>query len=151
MDGTELEALADRLRRVERTLHWAGTGWLACVVAVTVLGAGAQRAVSQPAIQGTINARTFVILDESNRPRLEIGISRGGNPGIWLYDPTGKTRVRFSVDFGTRPEVTFANRDEIERMHAGAKSNGDGGVWMFNHNGRLTWSAPRGMFGGVKP
>ena len=151
MNGTELEKLADRLRRVERALRWASTGWLACVVAVVVLGAGAQRAASQPTIQGLINARNFLVLDESNRPRLEVGISRGGNPGIWLYDPNGKMRVRFSVDFGTRPEVTFANRDEVERMHAGAKSNGDGGVWMFNRNGKLTWSAPRGMFGGMKP
>lgn len=151
MNPTELEMLAGRLRRVERALRWASTGWLTCVVALMVLGAGAQRTASQPNIQGAINARNFVVVDESNNPRLELGISRGGNPGIWLYDSNRKMRVRFSIDFGTRPELTFANRDEAERMHAGAKSNGEGGVWMFNQNGKLTWSAPRGMFGGMKP
>lgn len=151
MNGTELETLADRLRRVERTLRWAGMGWLACVVVLMVLGAGAQPATSQLSIQPAINARNFVLLDASDRPRLELGISRGGNPAIWLYDVNGKTRVRLSVDFGTRPEMTFANGDETERVHVGTKSNGDGGVWLFNRNGNLTWSAPRGMFGGVKP
>lgn len=151
MNKTELEKLADRLRRAERTLRWAGTGWLAFVVALMVLGAGAQPAASQLSMQDAINAHNFVMVDASNRPRFELGISRSGNPGIWLYDANGKMRARFSVDFGTRPEMTFANDDETERVHVGAKSNGDGGIWMFNRNGNLTWSAPRGMFGGMKP
>ncbi len=151
MNATELAGLTDRLRRVERTLRWAGTGWLACVAALMVLGAGAPPAASQLAIQEAVNARNFVLLDASDRPRLELGISRSGNPGIWLYDPNGKMRVRFSIDFGTRPEMTLANGDETERVHIGAKSNGEGGAWLFNRNGNLMWSAPRGMFGGVKP
>ncbi len=151
MNRTELEMLADRLRRVERTLRLVTTGWLAGVVVLTVLWAGAQHAASQTAIQAGIKARNFVVLDESNRRRLELGMSRGRNPGIWLYDPDGKARVRVSIDFGKRPEITFANQDEAERMHVGAKSNGDPGVWMYDRGGKLTWSAPRGIFGGVKP
>ena len=151
MDRTELEMLADRLRRVERTLRLATTGSLIGVVALTVLWAGAQHAASQPNIQPGIKARNFVILDESNRPRLELGMSRSKNPGIWLYDANGKTRVRVSIDFGTRPEITFANEDETARMHVGAKANGDPGVWMLDRSGKPTWSAPRGLFGGVKP
>ena len=151
MSGTEFEQLADRLRRADRTLRWAGTTWLAFLVAVMVLGAGTQPAASQLNIQGAVDARNFVVVDAQDRARLEFGISRSGNPGIWLYDPNGKMRVRFSVDFSTRPEITLADSDETERMHAGAKSNGDGGVWILNRGGKVTWSAPRGLFGGMMP
>ena len=151
MNRTELEMLADRLRRVERALRWAGTTWLICVVVVLVLGAGMQRAVSQPAIQGAINAHQFLVVDQSNNARIEIGISREGNPGIWLSDASNKTRVHIGIDGGVRPEVLFSNQNESERMRVGAKSDGQGGIWMFNQNGKLTWSAPRGMFGGMKP
>ncbi len=151
MNRTELELLADRLRRVERTLRLVTTGWLAGVVTLTVLWAGAQHAASQTATQAGIKARNVVIVDQSNRRRLELGISRGGNPGIWLYGPDDKTRVRVSIDFGNRPEITFANQDETERMQVGTKSNGAPGIWMFGRNSKLTWSAPRGIFGGVKP
>lgn len=151
MNRTELEMLASRLRRVERTLRWAGTTWLICVVVAMVLGAGTQRTISQMAIQGAIDARRFRIYDESNNARVELAISAEGNPGIWFFDAPNKTRVHIGIDGGLRPEMLFGNPNETERLRVGAKSNGQGGVWMFNHDGKVTWSAPRGMFGGMKP
>ncbi len=151
MNRTELEMLADRLRRAERALRWAGTTWLICIVVALVLGAGTQRAASQLAIQGTINARQFLVVDNSNTTRIEIGISREGNPGIWLSDASTKTRVHIGIDGGVRPELLFSNQNESERLRVGDKNDGQGGIWMFNQNGKPAWSAPRGMFGGMKP
>ncbi len=152
MDRDEIAVLSDRVRSVERRLRITLVAWLLSVVVLGVFWAGAQRASSQPSIQGTIRARGFNVYDSANRHRLGIGMSNDENPGIWLYDAKDKTRVHVGVAGGIRPEVWFADETGTVRIRVGTNGNGEPGIWVYGANGKsVTWSAPGGMFWSVKP
>jgi hypothetical protein len=87
--------------------------------------------------------------DENGNERLHLGMAdadarshfsnQANPPSIWLlYDPTGPARLGFYA----------AGR---ERVSLGGNGRGDHGIWVFDSNGKVVWSAPRGLFGGVKP
>ncbi len=152
MDREEVEVLSARVRSVEQRLRITLVGWVLSVVVLGVFWVGAQRAASQTDIQSNVRARSLDVYDDSNKRRLGIGISKEGNPGIWLYDATDKARVHFGIDGGVKPEVWFADETGAIRMHVGTNGSGDPGIWIYDASGKsVTWSAPGGMFWSVKP
>ena len=87
--------------------------------------------------------------DENGNERLHIGVAdadarsqfsnQTSPPSIWLlYDPAGPARLGFFA----------AGR---ERVALGGNGRGDQGIWVFDASGKAVWSAPHGLFGGVKP
>jgi hypothetical protein len=87
--------------------------------------------------------------DENGNERLHLGVAdaearsqfsnQANPPSIWLlYDPAGPARLGFYA----------AGR---ERVALGGNGRGDQGIWVFDPGGKAVWSAPHGLFGGVKP
>jgi hypothetical protein len=87
--------------------------------------------------------------DENGNERLHLGVApadaraqfanQTNPPSLWLlYDPAGPARLGFYA----------AGR---ERVALGGNGRGDQGIWVFDPSGKAVWSAPHGLFGGVKP
>ncbi len=88
--------------------------------------------------------------DEAGNERFHLGLAdaearskfstpSASSPQVWLfYDPSGPARLGF---YG-------AGR---ERLGLGGNGRGDQGIWVFDASGKVVWSAPHGLFGGVKP
>ncbi len=87
--------------------------------------------------------------DENGNERLHLGLAdsearskftnQPNLPQLWLvYDPSGPARLGFYA----------AGR---ERVGLGGNARGDQGIWVFDASGKAVWSAPHGLFGGVKP
>lgn len=89
----------------------------------------------------------IMFADENGNELLHLGLAdaearskvQPKTPPLWLvYDPTGPARLGFYA--GGR-----------ERVALGGNAQGDQGIWVFDASGKPVWSAPHGLFGGVKP
>ncbi|HET7265641.1 MAG TPA: hypothetical protein VFL28_13325 [bacterium] len=117
MDGA-LEALRRDLARFERRtrMFWLA-GFVAAVI-VAVLWGGARQAQSQAA---ALRVRELDVVDQSNHPRIVLGLDAGNRPGIGINDDAGKTRVR--VGLGVQPAsplVFLADAAGRPRLFAGS-------------------------------
>jgi hypothetical protein len=119
MDQKEGEALARRLRQVERRMGVIVAGWLLSILLLAVLWVGMQQVSSQTIMPQVIKARTFNVVDQNDHTRVTIGLSDQGNAGIWLYDVAGKSRVHMGVDFARAPSIWFADENGNERIRLG--------------------------------
>lgn len=113
------------------------------------------------------------LYDANGKTRLHLGVDFGRAPEIWFADENGNERLHFGIadaearsKFGTptasipqawlffdpsgpaRLGFFAAGREGIA---LGGNVRGDQGIWLFDAGGKVVWSAPHGLFGGVKP
>lgn len=101
MASQEFDAIHARLEKLERRLRVTLVGWVLSLVVLVLLGATAQRAISQPTV---LRARSLEIVDQTGQARIVLSVDRipgrsdvrPGVSGIWLLDAAGKPRARLS-------------------------------------------------------
>jgi hypothetical protein len=90
MDTLNIDALAERVERLERENHrwrWgAGVLLTCCLVAMIT---GARRADDTKVVE----AEQFVVRDKDGKERARLGISSGDCPALFLRGKDGKTRA----------------------------------------------------------
>ncbi len=113
-----LERLERRNTSLENQNRWLKRAGMLAVVALgtamLIVPAGAQQAEKV----GTIKTREIVLVDETGKPRLELGVDKNG-AGLEIKDEQGKTRV--VVGEGTIP---------------GLDANPGAGIWVFDDKER---------------
>jgi hypothetical protein len=113
-----LERLERRNTSLENQNRWLKRAGMLGVVALgtvwLIVPAGAQQAEKV----GTIKTREIVLVDDTGKPRLELGVDKNG-AGLEIKDAQGKTRV--VVGEGTIP---------------GLDNNPGAGVWIFDDKER---------------
>jgi hypothetical protein len=113
------------------------------------------------------------LYDANGKTRVHLGVDFGKAPEIWFADENGNERLHFGIadadaraKFGTPtasiPQAWFFYDPSgparlgfyaggREGLALGANVRGDQGIWVFDAGGKVVWSAPHGLFGGVKP
>ncbi len=130
MGGPEMNTLAKRLEMVERRQRFTVAAWVLSVVALVVLWAGAQRAMSQDSV---IRARSFVLVDGSGNKRAVLGFSDAQTPSIWLYDEKGTKRAQFGFDTTGSTGVWLIDASGTDRVQMGYGSDNNlPGLWIYD-------------------
>ncbi|MFQ5915809.1 MAG: hypothetical protein ACE5JS_21760, partial [Nitrospinota bacterium] len=118
MNGAEMEAVTQRLDRLEREnrqLKLAGAAALALAVAFATAGA-----TSQPKFvkTDTVETKFLVVTDSQGNTRASIDTSREGSPRLHFFDVSGKRRVslrahgdetEFSLSQGKSMKIVLGN------------------------------------------
>lgn len=161
MDQTEYAALEARLSQVEQRLRATRAGWLFSVVALAVLGMGAQQAASQTEVLRTHgleivdaagiprivlrvheDAAEVVIADARGRDRIWLNVAPDGTPGAVFTDATGVGRLWITA----RPErpagLIFSDGTGRGRVWLGAFSEAAAGLVLVDGNGKVIFQTP---------
>ena len=113
------------------------------------------------------------LYDANGKTRLHLGVDFGRAPEIWFADENGNERLHFGLaDAEARSKLGTPSASipqawlffdpsgparlgfyaaGREGIALGGSSRGDQGIWVFDAGGKVVWSAPHGLFGGVKP
>jgi len=150
MREAEIEKLERRLRALEqihvqheRTFRrWKRQRILvcACLPVVALAGAADLR-------QSTIEAKEFVLRDDSGSMRASLAIRPDGTPGLGLFDKGGK--VRLSLDMSADGDGSLNLHDASGNLRAAIAIRPDGtpGVGLFGNKGQARASLDVGPDG----
>jgi hypothetical protein len=120
MNESRLDALADRVRELEREngrLKWFGSA--ALLVVLALMGVGAIRAEGrQDRSEKVIRAERFLAVDERGRELLAIGtsVAEKGNGTIEFLDRSGKRCMSLGLGADDTPFVLLTRRDGRDEL-----------------------------------
>jgi hypothetical protein len=90
MDRPKIDALAERIERLEReNRRWRWGSGLAMIGGLVVMIGGAQKA-SDPKV---VEAEGFIVRDKDGKERVRLGMATGGGPALFLRGNDGHNRV----------------------------------------------------------
>ena len=92
-------------------------------------------------------APEIVFSDENGNERLRLGLADAQARSMFVKNPS---QVWLAADPGGPPRLSFYSGTQ-ERLGLGVNGRGDQGIWVFDASGKVIWSAPHGLFGGVRP
>lgn len=138
-----LEALERTNREIEGRLRkWrrVGLGMLGFALTAGLAGAAAQKAM-------TIEAREFVLRDDTGAMRAALSIRPDGTPGFGLFDRSGQ--VRLSFDLNADGQAGLNLHDDMGTLRAAVAMRPDGtpGIGLFGANGQVRASLDVGRDG----
>ncbi len=141
--GRRLEALERINRETERNYRrWKrlGIGLLGCAAAVALAGAVEQK----PA---TIEAREFVLRDDSGVMRASLTIRPDGTPGFGLFDKSGRVRLSFDLDAEGQAGLNLHDGSGTLRAAVAMRPDGTPGLALFGTKGQVRASLDVGRDG----
>jgi hypothetical protein len=90
MDKPKIDALAERIERLEReNRRWRWGSGLALIAGLVVMIGGAQRA-NDPKV---VEAEGFIVRDKDGKERVRLGLATDGDPALFLRGKDGHNRV----------------------------------------------------------
>jgi hypothetical protein len=90
MDKPKIDALAERIERLEReNRRWRWGSGLALIAGLVVMIGGAQRA-NDPKV---VEAEGFIVRDKDGKERVRLGLATDGGPALFLRGKDGHNRV----------------------------------------------------------
>lgn len=146
-EARELERRLEVLERInqemeKRIRRWKrlGIGLLGCTLTVGLAGAAAQKPT-------TIEAREFVLRDDTGAMRASLTIRPDGTPGFGLFDRSGQ--VRLSFDLNAEGQGGLNLHDDMGTLRAAMAMRPDGtpGIGLFGANGQVRASLDVGRDG----
>jgi hypothetical protein len=138
-----LEALEWASRETERKYRrWKrlGLGLLGCGLTAALAGAADQK----PA---TIEAREFVLRDDSGAMRASLTIRPDGTPGFGLFDKKGKVRLSFDLDAEGAAGLNLHDGSGTLRAAVAMRPDGTPGLGLFGAKGQVRASLDVGRDG----
>jgi hypothetical protein len=115
MDGSTLEALSQRVERLERTnLQWKRlASWVLAVLGVVVLFGAAGKKAKSPT---ELRAQRVVLVDNAEKARAELTLTSENQPGLALLDDAGKPRLMLALSKYGEPTLSFADASGMRRI-----------------------------------
>ena len=90
MDKPKIDALAERIERLEReNRRWRWGSGLALIAGLVVMIGGAQKA-NDPKV---VEAEGFIVRDKDGKERVRLGLATNGGPTLFLRGKDGHNRV----------------------------------------------------------
>ena len=139
----ELERRLEALERLSREMEgrhrrWRrlGVGLIGCAVVAGLAGAASQKPVS-------LEAREFVLRDETGAMRAALAVRPDGTPGFGLFDKSGRMRLSFELDADGRPGLNLHDDEGTLRAAVAMRPDGTPGVGLFGAKGQVRASARR--------
>jgi hypothetical protein len=120
MDKTTIDALGERLRRMERKcLRWRLAGGIAALGGAILLFVGGAPLARDAR---TVEGERFVLRDAAGKTRLLIGVGEGGPPFLRFFDGEGKARLELGLRGDGSADVSLLGRDEhpLAQLNSGA-------------------------------
>lgn len=136
----ELERANRRMEARCRTWRRWGIGLAGGAVTVVLCGAAAHRAA-------TVEAREFILRDDSGAMRAALTIRPDGTPGLGLYDRSGRVRLSVDLDGEGRGGLNLHDETGTLRAAVGLRSDGTPGVGLFGARGQVRASLDVGRDG----
>ncbi len=150
MGEAEVRKLALRLEELERINHrnerayrkWKriGVALLGCTLIVAITGAADQK----PTI---VEAKEFVLRDESKFIRASLAIRSDGTPGFALYDKNGKARLEIDLSPEEEGSLNLSDGSGILRAAVALRPDGTPGIGLFGTKGQIRASLDIGRDG----
>jgi hypothetical protein len=115
---------------------------LRVMIGALALVGGALITMAQASSSGSevVEARQFVLRDDSGRVRAVLGTTPDGAAGLNLDDASGKTRVALDVDYAGSPGLDLFDQNGKRRALVSLSSNGEPGVGLYDSEGKLRTS-----------
>ncbi len=135
-----LEGINREHERDQRRWKRLGTGLLGCAALVALAGAAAQ----SPA---TLEAREFLLRDESGVTRASLTIRPDGTPGFGLFDKSGRVRVSFDLDAEGQGGLHLHDDSGTLRAAVALRPDGTPGIGLFGDKGQVRASLDVGRDG----
>jgi hypothetical protein len=133
-----------RLFRVEQRLaELQRSNWrLRMTIGALALVGGALITMAQasPNSSERVEARQFVLLDESGKVRAVLGSTPDGAIGLNLDDATGRTRLTLDVDYAGSPGLDLFDQDRKRRAIFSLGQHGEPGAGLYDAEGKLRTS-----------
>ena len=139
MEPSSIDALADRLGRLEREnrrLKLAGLLVLTMLASVFLMGQ------ARPATR--VEAREFVVVDKAGKQIGRLGVGEDGLPILTMRGTDDTIRVLVSVyeDGSAIMSLGALPAGAISRLAIGTDENGDPALVMRDRSGDAIWRAP---------
>lgn len=123
-----LEKSNHSLSRKVRRLRTAGMGVAALMAVLFLTGA--------VTIPQSLEAKHFVLRDDSGKMRATLGLRADGTPGLAFYEKDG--RARLSLDLGPNgPAVNLMDGTGKPQAALATRSDGTPGLGFFDHDGQI--------------
>jgi hypothetical protein len=119
MDEPTLDALSQRVERLERERRWwkcLASLALALLGIVTLLGATAGKKAKSPV---ELRVQHLVLVDKVEKARAELLITGDNQPGLLLADDAGKPRLMLSLTRYGEPTLSFVDAGGTRRVVLG--------------------------------
>jgi hypothetical protein len=139
---TELEALSQRLARMEKRFRWMSRAAIGLGIIVTAAGLTAQvrgpvrpgevlpngqlvlpssgdKGIAKPPVEAEVRSQHFVLLDEKGKERASLVADGAGSVFLVMFDSLGKTRANLSVS-NDGPSLIFYDAAGHQRTVIGS-------------------------------
>lgn len=148
MESRQIDALTDRLDRLEKTnqllgrecRRWrrAGVGTLLGAIVLAVCGA------KMADDDKTVEASHFILRDDAGRMRAALGMRPDGTPGLGLFDLNGQVRLSFDLASSGTPGVNLYDRAGTLQAALAIRPDGTPGFGLFDNQGKVRLSLDLG-------
>src|SRR6185312_14720923 len=136
MEATRIDALTDRLDRLEKTnerlgrecRRWRKAGLGTVLGAVVLAVCGANMADEDK----TVEASHFVLRDDAGRMRAALGMRPDGTPGLGLFDVNGQIRLSFDLASSGTPGVNLYDKAGTLQAALAIPPDGTPGFGLFD-------------------
>jgi hypothetical protein len=115
---------------------------LKVTIGALVLVGGALITMAQASSSGSdvVEARQFVLRDDSGRVRAVLGTTLDGAVGLNLDDASGRTRATLDVDYDGSPGLDLFDQNGKRRVLVSLGKKGEPGAGLYDTNGKLRTS-----------
>ncbi|MCH2134136.1 MAG: hypothetical protein MK116_10340 [Phycisphaerales bacterium] len=132
-----MHELEERIRRLEGGRARFRLAAVALVPALIALGVLAGAALDQPhqsPIKDQVMARSVVIVDDENRPRIDLGVDASLGSRIFIRDEQGIPVLTFTT-MGGGGSITVLDRAGLPVARLSASTTGDGLLRLSDKSG----------------
>lgn len=122
-----IDALEQELRRLRRSTRVLTLLLLATLAIFAIAAAGGPKDVT---------VRSLTVVDDQQRPRVQLFAAIEGRTGLLLLDESRRTRLRAITDSQSDVFLTLIDPQGVNRVMSHATTEGYGGTRYFDSDGR---------------
>ena len=138
MEPEAVEALQNRVRKLERLMKLTTIAWVLATILLTVLTLTVRQVTSFRVLRG----RGLEIVDAAGHQRMWMGMTRDGASVLRLYDGTAKERLGLFVDGSGATGLVLFGAGEQQRAALTVLAAGAPELRLHDSKGQELFTAP---------
>ena len=138
MEPEAVEALQNRVRKLERLMKLTTIAWVLATILLTVL----TLTVRQVTLFRVLRGRGLEIVDAAGHQRMRMGMTQDGASVLRLYDGTAKERLGLFVDGSGATGLVLFGAGEHQRASLTVLAAGTPELRLNDTEGRELFAAP---------
>jgi len=138
MEPEAVEALQNRVRKLERLMKLTTIAWVLATILLTVLTLTVRQVTSFRVLRG----RGLEIVDAAGHQRMRMGMTQDGASVLRLYDGTAKERLGLFVDGSGAAGLVLFGAGEHQRASLTVLAAGTPELRLNDSKGQELFTAP---------